>query len=389
VDLVEKEAVVCGNLRWLDKTLDDLDVQTYLTDKIKQLESHQLVTLHTRTQVKSVVRRPGKFATVLTTQDNLPTTVRHGVTILATGGSQAPLELNGNDSGTIELTQKGFELAIQNRSIEPEKLTSVVMIQCSGTRDEPTNYCSRVCCVRSLKNALFLKEKNPDIQVYILYRDMMSDGFFEDDYTTAKKLGVLFFQYDLADKPVIRTVEGRCSVKIRDHLLDMPVEIQADCVVHATGILPDLPQDLAAQYGAALDRFRFFKEADSKFRPVDSMNYRVFACGLSLKPCTIQEGITSAQAAAIRAIQVLAHERLTSGTTVAATRSATCSLCELCVETCPYGARFVDDLEGKILVDPAACQGCGVCGVVCPSNSAFLEGFDGRGMLDVIDMAIS
>ena len=389
VDLVEKEETIGGNLRWMDKTIDDLDVQGYLADKIKQLAAHKLVTLHTQTRVESVAKRPGEFATVLKTLENLSKTVQHGVTILATGGSQAPLELNGNDSQKIELTQKGFEIALQDQSIDPERLTSVVMIQCSGTRDERMNYCSRVCCVRSLKNAIFLKEKNPDIQVYVLYRDMMSYGFFEDYYTQAKNLGVLFFQYDPADKPVIRIKDGRCFVKTRDLLLDMPVEIEADCVVHATGILPDLPGALVAQYGAALDQFHFFKEADSKFRPVDSMNYRVFGCGLSLKPCTIQEAVASAEASAIRAVQILSHERLKSGKTVAATRSATCSLCEMCVETCPYGARFVDYLEGKIIVDPAACQGCGVCGAVCPSNSAFLEGFDGRGMLDAIDMAMS
>jgi heterodisulfide reductase subunit A len=389
VDLVEKEETIGGNLRWMDKTIDALDVQGYLADKIKQLAAHKLVTLHTQTRVESVAKRPGEFATVLKPQENLPKTVQHGVTILATGGSQAPLELNGNDSQKIELTQKGFEIALQDQSIDPERLTSVVMIQCSGTRDEKMNYCSRVCCVRSLKNAIFLKEKNPDIQVYVLYRDMMSYGFFEDYYTQAKNLGVLFFQYDPGDKPVTRIKDGRCFVKTRDLLLDMPVEIEADYVVHATGILPDLSQDLVAQYGAALDQFHFFKEADSKFRPVDSMNYRVFGCGLSLKPCTIQEAVTSAEASAIRAVQILSHERPKSGKTVAATRSATCSLCEMCVETCPYGARFVDYLEGKILLDPAACQGCGVCGAVCPSNSAFLEGFDGRGMLDAIDMAMS
>jgi len=122
---------------------------------------------------------------------------------------------------------------------------------------------------------------------------------------------------------------------------------------------------------------------------VDSMNYRVFSCGLSLKPCTIEEAVASAEASAIRAIRILAHDRLVSGKIVAATHTATCSICKMCVDTCPYGARFVDDLEEKIVVDPAACQGCGVCAAVCPSDSAFLEGFDGRQMLDVIDMALS
>jgi len=183
--------------------------------------------------------------------------------------------------------------------------------------------------------------------------------------------------------------EDKVIVKTRDLLLDMPVEIEADCVIHATGIISDLSEALAGEYGAERDAFHFFKEADSKFRPVDSMNYRVFSCGLSLKPSTIEEAVASAEASAIRAIRILSHDRLVSGKIVAATHTATCSICKMCVDTCPYGARFVDDLEEKIVVDPAACQGCGVCAAVCPSDSAFLEGFDGRQMLDVIDMALS
>jgi len=177
--------------------------------------------------------------------------------------------------------------------------------------------------------------------------------------------------------------------KLHDLLLDLPVEIEADCVIHATGIVPDLPEALADQYGVSLDTFHFFKEADSKFRPVDSMNYRVFSCGLSLKPCTIEEAVASAEASAIRAIRILSHDHLISGKIVAATHTATCSLCEMCVDTCPYEARFVDRFEEKIVIDPAACQGCGVCATVCPSNSAFLEGFEGRQMLDIIDMVLS
>jgi len=228
------------------------------------------------------------------------------------------------------------------------------MIQCSGTREEKRNYCSRVCCIRALKNALFLKDKNSDIQVYILYRDMMSYGFYEEYYTEAKNRGVIFFQYDSANKPVTQIQEDKVLVKTRDLL--------------------DLPAELADQYGADLDTFHFFKEADSKFRPVDSMNYRVFSCGLTLKPCTIEEAVASAEAAAIRAVRILSHD---------------CSMCEMCVDTCPYGARFVDSLEEKIVIDPAACQGCGVCAAVCPSGSAVLEGLDRRLMLDIIDMAVS
>ena len=388
VDLIEKEDTIGGNLLWMDKSIDNLDIRAYLGEKVKQLESQTRVSIHTKTRVETSQKNPGKFVTRLKKEDAPEETILHGVTILATGGSQAPLVLNGEAPVKKEFTQKEFEIAVKDQTIDPERLNTVVMVQCSGTRNEKQNYCSRVCCIRALKNALFLKEKNPDIQVYILYRDMMSYGFFEKYYVEAKNKGVLFFQYDPADKPVIQTLDDGVLVKTRDLLLDMPVEIQADCVIHATGILSDLPEALADQYGAQRDDFHFFKEADSKFRPVDSLNYRVFSCGLSLKPCTIEEAVSSAQAAAIRAIRLLSHERLISGKTVSTTRRATCSMCEMCVDTCPYNARFVDMEEEKIVVDPAACQGCGVCAAVCPSGSAILEGLDSRQMLDSIDMAL-
>ena len=389
VDLVEKDDAIGGNLLWMDKTVDNLDIQAYLDEKVKELESHNQVTIHKKTKTESTAQNPGEFLTFLKKDGEPDETILHGVTILATGGSQAPLMKDNEDPQQKELTQKEFEMGVQDHKIDPEKLETVVMIQCSGTRDEKRNYCSRVCCIRALKNALFLKDKNSDIQVYILYRDMMSYGFYEEYYTEAKNRGVIFFQYDSANKPVTQIQEDKVLVKTRDLLLDMPVEIEADCVIHATGILPDLPAALADQYGADLDTFHFFKEADSKFRPVDSMNYRVFSCGLTLKPCTIEEAVASAEAAAIRAVRILSHERLVSGKMVADTRTATCSMCEMCVDTCPYGARFVDSLEEKIVIDPAACQGCGVCAAVCPSGSAVLEGLDRRLMLDVIDMAVS
>lgn len=389
VDLVEKEALLGGNLLWMDRTIDGLDIQAFLGEKIKRLESHARVRIHKNTSVETAERSPGEFATRLKKEGAAAETIFHGVTILATGGNQAPLGTDAADSGQTMLTQKAFEMAVREERIDPEKLDTVVMIQCSGTRNERMNYCSRVCCVRALKNALFLKEKNPDIQVCILYRDMMSYGFFESYYILAKNKGVLFFQYDPDHPPQTLIQDDNCIVTTRDLLLDRPVEITADCVIHATGILPDLPETLAAQYGAALDPFRFFKEADPKFRPVDSMNYRVFSCGLALKPCTIPEAVAAAQACASRAIRILSHDRLVSGKQVSATRRGICSLCEMCVDHCPYGARFVDRLEEKIVMDPAACQGCGVCAAVCPSGAAILEGQDRRQMLDVIDMAVS
>ncbi len=389
VDLVEKEENLGGNLLWMDKTIDGLDIKSYLSEKINQIETHSNVTIHKKTSVETSRQDSGTISTVLKTGDDSNDIISHGVTILATGAREAPLENDLGPSSKNILTQKEFNMALQDKQIDPEKLKTIVMLQCAGSRNEKRNYCSRVCCINALKTALFLKEKNQQINIYILYRDMMSYGFYETFYIEAKKSGVLFFQYEPPVIPKIEISGEHAIVTIHDLLLDLPVEIKADYVIAATGILPDLSKALAHQYEASLDTNSFFKEADSKFRPVDGINYRVFSCGLSLKPCTIEEAVASAQAAASGALQILFHDVLISGRIVSATHTATCGKCEMCVDACPYGARILEVSEEKITVDPAACQGCGICAAVCPSNAAFLEGFEGSQMLDMIDMALS
>jgi heterodisulfide reductase subunit A len=392
VDLVEKTNELGGNLLWMDTDINNNDIAGFCKAIVKRAESHKNIKIHKNTVVAAAVNRPGEFMSILNRQGAGPESIRHSVTVFATGGDQAEPEFDSghDETGKIEMTQKQFELGLHNNKIVPEQLETIVMIQCSGTRNEKRPYCSRVCCIRALKHALELKKKNPGIQVYILYRDMMSYGFYEKYHIKARQAGVVFMQYEPSSFPEIAVENGKAIVRTRDSVLDMDVEINADCVVHATGIVPATDIDsLTGQYGADLDRFNFVREADSKFRPVDTMNYRAFACGLALKPCTIEEALSSAGAAAARAIRILSHDCLVSGKSVSATRTATCSLCEICVDACPYGARFVNKIEEKIEVDPAACQGCGVCAAMCPSDSAFVEGFYGQQIMDIIDIALS
>ncbi len=397
VDLVEKGDALGGNLRWMAQTPLGHDIQAFLEDQVKKVESHENIMVYKNSAVEGAVAVPGGFTSFLSRKTSEPDapdnfSVTHAVTLLATGGSQAPLPESDFTDGTpnaVTFTQEEFQKALTDGQVAPEKLDTVVMVQCSGTRTPATrNYCSRICCVRALKTALDLKEKNPDMMIFILYRDMMSFGFMEDLYTRAREKGVLFIQYEPDQPPRVDISPEGVTVTARDHVLNRPVQIQSDAVIHATGIEPDLPRGLAELYGAGLDEFNFFKEADYKFRPVDSMNYRVFSCGLCLKPSTIDESITQAQAAAARALQILGPERLRSGRVVAHTRTATCTVCEMCVNACPYAARSVDPIEDKIVIDPLACQGCGVCAAVCPSDSAILEGFTAQHMFDTIDQMI-
>jgi heterodisulfide reductase subunit A len=312
----------------------------------------------------------------------------HGVAIFATGGSEAPTASYGYGTNPSIITQKELEQKLVDSEIDPGALTSVVMIQCVDSREEPRNYCSRVCCANSLKHALDLKEKNPEIAVYILYRDMMAYGFTEAYYTRARKAGVIFIQYEVDKRPRVQSDKESLEVAVFEPILGRPLQIQADLVVLATGVVPILPQDLSQNYGVSLDQDGFFQEAESKWRPVDSLKEGVFACGLAHSPRNIAESIATAEAAAERALRILARDRLQSGKVVATVHHSLCSLCERCIDACPYGARSLDFDRENILVNPVMCQGCGSCAAICPNSASVLQGFQEQQMLAVIDAAI-
>jgi heterodisulfide reductase subunit A len=246
-----------------------------------------------------------------------------------------------------------------------------------------------VCCANSLKQALDLKGKNPELAVYILYRDMMAYGFTEAYYTRARKAGVIFIQYELSRKPRVQLDQASLEVAVFEPILDRPLQLKTDLVVLATGVAPTLPRDLAQTFGATVDQDGFFQEAESKWRPVDSLKEGVFACGLAHSPRNIPEAIATAEASAARALRILSRERLRSGKVVATVHPSLCSLCERCIDACPYGARTLDFDHENVLVNPAMCQGCGSCAAVCPNSASVLEGFQEQQMFEEIDAAMN
>jgi heterodisulfide reductase subunit A len=203
---------------------------------------------------------------------------------------------------------------------------------------------------------------------------------------------VTFIPYDLENKPQVALDEtdgGRLKVTGHEPFLDRPVAISAGRVVLATGIVPSLSSDLAQAYGVERDQDTFFQEAESKWRPVDALKEGVFACGICLSPRNIEESIATAEAAAERALRIVASERVASGSIIARVHESLCALCERCIEACPYNARMLDPEGERILVNPVMCQGCGACAAICPNDAAYVEGFDASQVMDVIDAAIN
>lgn len=388
VFLVERAEELGGNLRRLYRTLEGNSPQELLEQTISKVEKHPNIHLHMKTKVLHSHGRVGRFITTIEQEDGSGETLEHGVAVLATGGKEATTESYGYGQSDTIVTQHQLEEQLHSGQINPTELGAVAMIQCVDSREEPRNYCSRICCSSALKNALYLKEQNPEIDIYILYRDIMAYGFLETYYTQARQAGVIFIQYDLDDKPKVSVENGRVSTAVTDPILGREVVVETDLLVLSTGVVSDGQGQLAEIFGVETNQDGFFQEAEYKWRPVDFLREGIFTCGMCHSPRNITESIAMAEATAQRALRILASKRLTAGSTVAEVRYSLCSLCEKCIEACPYGARWRDEDEGKIMVDELSCQGCGSCAAVCPNSASVLRGFRDQQIFSVIDAAL-
>ncbi len=388
VDIVEQDTQLGGNLSWIKKTIEGHDTQSLLEETLSRVEKHPNIRVHTESHVLEAFGQAGHFMTNIQNGAKEIKTITHGVAILATGGIEARTQSYGYGTSETIVTQKELELNLHENRIDAAKLKSVVMIQCVDSREEPRNYCSRICCVSALKNALYLKEKNPTCKITILYRDLMTYGFSETYYTRARRADILFMQYDLENKPAVVQMDDDLLVKAHEPILDRQIQIGADLVVLATGIVPTLPVTLAQVFGASIDPDGFFLEAESKWRPVDSLKDGVFACGIAHSPRSITESIATAEAAAQRSLRILNQESIPTSRVTAIVRHSLCSLCERCIEACPYGARTFNLDQTQVQVNSLMCQGCGTCVSTCPNGASVLEGFRKQQMFDVIDAAL-
>lgn len=388
VDLVEHSAELGGNLRWLHRTIDGNSPQELLEKTVSMVEKHPNIQVHRNARVMDTQGRVGHFSTVIEKADGVGETIEHGVVILATGGREAETQSYAHGESERIVTQKELEEKLSEGAVDPADLKTVAMIQCVDSREEPRNYCSRICCSAALKNALYLKGQNPEIDVYILYRDMMAYGFLETYYTQARKAGVIFIQYEVNRKPQVTFENGRPVLMVFDPILERKIQLQPDLLVLASGIVPNDAKEVAQRFGLEMNTDGFFQEAESKWRPVDFIQEGIFMSGIAHSPRSIPDSIATAEAAAQRALSILSSERLAAGGILAEVRHSLCSLCERCITACPYGARWYDEDEEQILVDELTCQGCGSCAAVCPNSASVLRGYRDQQMFEVIDAAL-
>jgi len=387
VHLVEKSSELGGNLKDIYSTLESGDTRKLLAETVAQVNSSQNINIHTGSEIISVGGYAGNFRVCIKDKDESINTLEVGAIIVATGGAEYhPTEyLYGQNEKVI--TQRELGKKLSAGEIKPGELSSVVMIQCVGSREKDRPYCSRVCCSQALQNALKLKAANPEMEVTVLYRDMMSYGFKEEHYTLAREKGVNFVRYELERKPEVKEAGRRLTVEVVEPVLGGMLKLEPDILVLSAGIMPGDNGHLADILAVGLDTDGFFQEAEEKFRPTDFLREGIYVCGLAQAPRGVEETIAQAQAAAQRAVALLAAKQLKAGRTISETVQRLCRKCEMCVSVCPYDARARDEENNEIVVREALCQGCGACVVACPSGAAKLRGFRDRQVFSLIDAA--
>jgi heterodisulfide reductase subunit A-like polyferredoxin len=272
-------------------------------------------------------------------------------------------------------------------------LRDVVMIQCVQSEDA-TEYCSRVCCTNTMKNALRLKLFNPNCNVTVLYKNIVTYGFREEYYTEAREKGVIFVRYTDEDPPQIMPTsdEKQVIVKVRDLALNRWLDLSADTVPLSMSIIPSQgTAKLASILRVPLSNQGFFDEAQMKLRPMDFMREGIFLAGMAHYPKFIEESISHALAAAARALTILSQrESLYLGGVVAVVDPNKCVGCLTCTRTCPFGIPLViqdngragvGGLGGAAYIDDALCQGCGTCTGECPANAIQLVNYTDEQMM--------
>jgi heterodisulfide reductase subunit A len=379
VHIVEKEARLGGLAAGLLHTLEGDSIREMVRRKNLQIDDHPNIAVHVGVEVRKTEGYVGNFHSTLSDGSE----IKHGVIVIASGGKEyVPTEYGYGESDYI-ITQRQLERLLAANKVRPSD--RIVMLQCVGSREEPYNYCSRICCQDAVKNAIAIKEKAPGAEVVIVYRDIRTYGLRENYYTKARDLGVRFVRYEVDNKPQVSKDGPEFKVKVHDPILERGIILPADFVVLSTGLRPHPSNDkLGEMYKLTRNADGYFLEAHVKLRPVDFASEGLFVAGLAHGPKNIDEIISQALAAAGRAGAVLSQKQLTVSGIIAKHERDKCMSCLACFRACPFDSPFIDE-DGMISHNEIKCTGCGICAGICPAKAFQVNSFKDNQIMAMID----
>jgi heterodisulfide reductase subunit A len=371
--LIEKSSELGGQARHIRETWQGEPIGPFLQELIRDVQSDELIDLQLNASVEHVDGFIGNFKTTIQ-NGGQPVVLEHGVTVIACGAGELKPDdfLYGRDPRVI--TGQELKDKLEERSAL-QVCRTAVFVQCVGSRNEERPWCSKVCCTQSIKSALDLKSMHDDMTIYVLYRDLRAYGLREDLYRRARERGIRFVRYDNEHGIAVDAGENGLNLQFRERVLRRNMAVRSDLLILASAIVPQKNNPLAQLYKVPQNADGFFAEAHVKLRPNDFATDGVFVCGLAHAPKPIDESIAQAQAAAARAVTVLAALEIAVSGTVAQVDPNLCSQCGVCVSICPYSAPKFNDNTGRAEVQATLCKGCGLCTASCRSGAIHLKGF--------------
>jgi len=388
VFLVEQETELGGMARNLHHTIEGKDIRAYLDRLIGELQAETNVEIFTGARIVGFSGYKGNFSTeVMVGEDTDTRTLKHGIIIVATGATEyVPTEYQYAESDKV-VTQ--VELSDRIADKGASDLSTVVMIQCVGSRNDQNPNCSRICCQSAVKNALAIKAQNPQAQVFVLNRDIRTYGLLEDYYTEAREKGVIFIRFDADTPPTVSTDNGTVRVSIKDHILQRNLEIEADLVALSAGVVARDTETLSRIMKLNRNSEGFFMEAHVKLRPVDMASEGVFLCGTAHGPKLLSETVAQAQAAVSRATTFLSKSEIKLSAITANVDPDHCVKCLTCVRSCPFQVPAFNTEKGEVEIDDALCRGCGVCTAVCPREAIKLSFYENEQLICKIEALLA
>jgi len=410
VYLIEKEKELGGMARRLYKLYPTLaDSSEVVGPLTKDVESHENIEVMTSASLKDISGYVGNFNAVLTGPEG-DKEVDVGTVIVAAGSSNYTPPKGLYEYGVHDhvITQGELDEKLKKGEIgEPER---IVMIQCVGARkgeirpsaleafpksdtaellrkilkarkEEGWPYCSRICCMNAIKNAILIKEKSPKTDVVVLFGDLRVYKEYEDFYRKARDLEVRFIRHIEEARPEItRTPDGKLQVMAYDALAGLEVKFPADWVVLSTPLIPSKDEImLGRMLKIPIATDGFLMEAHLKLRPVDTNVDGVFIAGTVSGPKDVSESIISGEAAAARASILMGNGKVRTDAITAVVDEDLCIGCGLCEEICPYGAPRIED--GKSKIREILCRGCGSCAAECPKRAITMRHYGDNQLL--------
>ncbi|MDD5643587.1 MAG: FAD-dependent oxidoreductase, partial [Syntrophales bacterium] len=378
VHLVERKDKLGGNALKLHTTWRGGLVKPRLDALLRKVLNHEKISIHYNAIVDGVTGVVGNFTSKLTTGE----AINHGIVVIAIGGS--PYRPEGEylyKQNSNVLLSLDLDRLIMEKSERLKTAQAAAFIQCVGSRSPERPYCNKVCCAHSVENAIKLKVLNPEMDVYVLYRDMRTYGERELLYERARELGIVFIRFRRLHPPVVEEDGGRLKITVTDQVLDRPVSLHVDLLTLATAIIPHQNAPLAELYKIPLNAEGFFTEAHAKIKPVEAATEGIFMAGLCHYPKPMQESVAEALACASRANTILSRDFLQLESIISNPIDENCDGCAFCVDTCPFAAitliEYMKDggIKKTVEVNPIQCKGCGSCMATCPKQGIYVAGF--------------